>query len=378
MKAVVFHKPKDIRVQDWKDPEIEHPRDAIVRVTSTAICGTDLHIFNGLIPQTRPMVLGHEFMGIVEDVGPGVPCLSKGERVIVPAIISCGECWFCLHGLQSHCENSNPKYCSEDGLLDQKAAGVFGFTDLYGGYDGGQAQYVRVPYADYGPRRIPDNLSDEQVLFLTSIMPTGWTAVEWTQMKEGDTVAVFGCGSVGLMAQKAAWLHGASRVFALDVEQYRLDMSKIVANTETMLVNDGEHIQQLRDMTEGRGPDVVIDALGMEARIGGVKKPETESIDALSMAISAVRRGGKISTIGIHGTSCVNFPVDRIFDKGLRLASGTALVHKYMDHLLQLIQEGKIRGDDIITHRFSLDEAPRAYEMLNSKSDGCVKVVMKP
>src|SRR3954462_3706970 len=244
MKAVVFHRPGHIEVNQLPDPKIEHEEDVIVRVTSTAICGSDLHIFNGFIPQKNDMVMGHEFMGIVEETGSAVTKVQKGDRVVVPFPVACGHCFFCGDGLPGHCENSNPeKYGPEGGLLDQKGGGLFGYTDLYGGYDGGQAEYVRVPYADYGPRRVPDNLTDEQVLFLTDIFPTGYTGIDWGELKGGETVAIFGAGPVGIMSAKSAWLKGAGRVFIVDTLQYRLDKAKTAANAEGILwTDDGKEV----------------------------------------------------------------------------------------------------------------------------------------
>ena len=386
MKAVVFHKPKDIRVEEWPDPQIEHPRDAIVRVTSTAVCGSDLHIYNGTFPQLRPMVLGHEFMGTVEDIGAEVGNLKKGDRVVVPFPIACGVCWFCKHGLQTHCENSNPKHYGPDGgVLVGKGGGLFGYTDLYGGYDGGQAQYVRVPYADYGPRKVPDGLQDEEVLFLTDIFPTGYAAIDWADLQGGETVAVFGCGPVGLMAQKSAWLKGAGRVVGLDVEQYRLDVAEKAAGSETMLIGDDEeYLEKLREMTEGRGPDVCVDAVGMEAHIGTLRKVEAAAhleagtIDGLKMATTAVRRGGTIPVVGVYGTSYDNFPWGQIFDKGLKLHSGQCPVQYYIDDLMKLVQERKVKLYDIISHIGPLDDAPVYYKVFNDKLDDCTKVVLKP
>jgi S-(hydroxymethyl)glutathione dehydrogenase/alcohol dehydrogenase len=255
MKALVFHKPKDVRVDTVDDPEIEDATDAIIKVTSTAICGSDLHIYNGLIPQAKNLILGHEFMGEVVEVGKKVSKLKKGDRVIVPFPIACGGCYFCTHQMPTHCENSNPdNYGPEGGILKEKGGALFGYTDLYGGYSGGQAEYVRVPYADYGPRIAPHNLTDDQCLFLTDIFPTGYIGVDWAELKGGETVAVIGCGPVGIMAQKAAWLKGAKRVIGLDTRQYRLDMAQKAANSETILVKKHKDaVAKLRDMTEGRG-----------------------------------------------------------------------------------------------------------------------------
>jgi S-(hydroxymethyl)glutathione dehydrogenase/alcohol dehydrogenase len=386
MKALVFHSPKNVKVETVKDPVIKSPTDIILRVTSTAICGSDLHIYNGMFPQPRPMTLGHEFMGIVEETGKDVTKLKKGDRVVVPFPIACGSCWFCSHQLPGHCENSNPDhYGPEGGLLTEKGGALFGYTDLYGGYDGGQAEFVRVPYADFGPRIVPENMSDEQVLFLTDIFPTGYSGVDWAQMKGGETVAVFGCGPVGLMAQKVAWLKGASKVIALDVEDYRLAMSKKVANTETINAKDKDAaIERIRQLTGARGADVCIDAVGMEAdrslkdRVASVLHMEKGTINALKMCLSAVRRGGTVSILGVYGNPYDNFPISQIFDKAITIRCGQAPVHKYIDTLIKLVEEERIKLDDIITHHLPLDQAEHAYKIFNDKEDNCVKVVLKP
>ena len=386
MKAVVFHKPKDIRVEEWPDPRIEHPRDAVLRVTSTAICGSDLHIYNGTYPQLRPMVLGHEFMGEVVELGPEVGNLAIGDRVVVPFPVSCGVCYFCTHGMQTNCENSNPKHYGPDGgVLHDKAGGFFGYTDLQGGYDGGQAQFVRVPYADYGPRKVPEGVRDEEVLFLTDIFPTGYAAIDWAGLLGGETVAVFGCGPVGIMAQKSAWLRGAGRVIGLDVEQYRLDMARETAGPETILVgNHDEPIEHLREMTEGRGPDVCVDAVGMEAHISTLRKAvaaahmEAGTIDALKMATTAVRRGGTVTIVGVYGTDYDNFPWGQIFDKGLMLRTGQVPVHHYIDHLMNLVRDKKVKLYDVITHIGPIDDAPVYYKVFNDKLFECEKVVLRP
>src|SRR5438874_3050477 len=266
MKALVFHRPGHVEVNDVDDPKIEDPQDIILRVTSTAICGSDLHIYNGFFPQVKDLVLGHEFMGVIEEKGAAVRELVVGDRVVVPFPVACGACFFCLKELPGHCENSNPEhYGPEGGLLDQKGGGLFGYTDLYGGYSGGQAEYVRVPYANFGPRKVPQNFSDEEVLFLTDIFPTGYTGIDWAGVKGGETVAVFGCGPVGLMAQKVAWLHGARRVIGVDIQQYRLTAARETAKSETVNAQDIDPIAAIREMSNGRGADVCVDAVGMEA-----------------------------------------------------------------------------------------------------------------
>ncbi len=385
MKAVVFHKPKDMRVDEVDDPVIEHPEDVILKVTATAICGSDLHIYNGFLPQKEPMVIGHEFMGIVEEAGSGVKNLKKGDRLIVPFPIGCGCCFFCNHDLPGHCETSNPEnYGPEGGVLEQKGGALFGYTDLYGGYNGGQAEYVRVPFANFGPRLAPENLSDEQLLFLTDIFPTGYAGVHWAETKPGDTVAVFGCGPVGLMAQKVAAALGAKRVIGLDFEEYRLQTAQRVAGSIPINVADGNVAETIRELTDGRGADVCIDAVGMEAKrsiadkISNVFHGQVGSIHALELAISCVRRGGHISVLGVYGIPYDNFPVGQMFDKGIHISFGQAPVQAYIDDLLEWVKEGRIRLDDIITHRLPLDEAPQAYKIFNDKEDDCVKVVLTP
>jgi alcohol dehydrogenase len=384
MKATFFHGKSDVRLEQTPDPRIEHPRDAILRVTSTAICGSDLHIYNGVFPQPDPMILGHEFMGVIEDVGKEVTNLKKGDRVVIPFPIACGQCYFCQHDLHPHCENSNPKYGPEGGLKDEKGGALYGYTDLYGGYDGGQAEAVRIPYADVSPRVIPEDLTDEQVLFLTDILPTGWTSLARAKPKPGDTIAVFGCGPVGLMAQKSAWLFDAGRVIGVDVLPYRLEMARRVANSETIDGSNVDPVEEIRNMTEGRGADICIDAVGCEpergalTKLGEMVRMEMGNDDILRLCFGAVRRGGTVSVMGVYGGNFDNFPVGQIFDKGLHVVWGQALVQKYIDHLLELIQTGKIVTDDIITHRFPLEKVSDGYEIFNKREDDCVKVVLTP
>jgi alcohol dehydrogenase len=385
MKALVFHKPKDVRVETVPDPRIEESQDAIIRVTSTAICGSDLHIYNGMFPQPRNMVLGHEFMGVVEEVGKGVTKLKKGDRVVVPFPIACGGCYFCTHGMATHCENSNEEHYGPEGaMLSGKGAALFGYTDLYGGYDGGQAEYARVPYANFGPRLVPDGLTDEQVLFLTDIFPTGWSAIDWANMQGGEIVAVFGCGPVGIMAMKSAWLRGASRVIGIDIQPYRLEMARRTANVEVVNAAEVNAVEAIREMSAGYGAHVCVDAVGMEADRNFLEKAvnvvqlEKGSMKVLEHCFSAVRRGGTVTVVGVYGTPYNNFPLHQWFDKGIMLRGGQAPVHKYIDHLLSLVQEGKVTLDDIITHNVPLKEASRMYDIFNKKEDNCVKVVLKP
>jgi threonine dehydrogenase-like Zn-dependent dehydrogenase len=387
MKAAVIHGPKKITYDTVPDPTLKDERDIILKVTATAICGSDLHIYTGGIPQPRPMVLGHEFMGIVEETGKGVKNLKKGDRVVVPFPIACGQCFFCNHDLPGHCENSNPEhYGPEGGLLTQKGGALFGYTDLYGGYDGGQAQYVRVPYADYGPRKVPENLTDEQVLFLTDIFPTGYTGIDWGNVKGGETVAIFGSGPVGIMAAKSAWLRGAERVIIVDTLPYRLEKAKEAAGGNTILWEDraSDVVDEIRALTEGRGADVCVDAVGFEPdrsfldKAKAVVNLEKGSPKVLETCMSAVRRGGTVSVLGVYPTTYDNFPIGQFFDKGLIIKGGQAPAQKHIDKLLSYVEEGKVKLDDIITHRLPLSEIAHAYDIFKYKKEGCVKVVLDP
>ncbi len=387
MKAAVIHAPGKVTYDTVDDPKLKANDDIILKVTSTAICGSDLHIFSGGFPQPRPMVLGHEFMGIIEEVGSAVTHLKRGDRVVVPFPIACGGCFFCNHDLPGHCENSNPEhYGPEGGLVTEKGGALFGYTDLYGGYDGGQSQYVRVPYANFGPRIVPENLTDEQVLFLTDIFPTGYTGIDWGGVKGGETVAIFGSGPVGLMAAKSAWLRGAKRVIVIDTLQYRLDKAKATTNCDTILWEDGakEVVEQIRSMTDGRGAEVCVDAVGFEPartfldRAKSVLNLEKGSVKVLEACMSAVRRGGVVSVLGVYPTTYDNFPVGQFFDKGIILKGGQAPAHKHIDKLLEYVVNDRVKLDDIITHRMPLSEISKAYDIFDKKEDGCVKVVLDP
>lgn len=385
MKAAVFHKPGQIQVDNVKDPSLIDPTDVILKVTSTAICGSDLHILSGAVPQAGNMIMGHEFMGIVEEVGKGVKKLKKGDRVVVPFPLSCGHCFFCNHGASPHCEQSNYKNYGPNGnLTDQKGGALFGYTDLYGGYSGGQAEYVRVPYADISPRIVPDKLSDDQALFLTDIFPTGWSAIDWAQLKGGETVAIFGSGPVGLMAQKAAWVNGAGRVIAIDPLEYRLKKARDVNHVTTLNPHDVEVVEAIRGMTEGRGADVCVDAVGFEPertimdKFKATINFEKGSMKVLDMAFRAVRRGGTVSIVGVYGSTYDNFPLHRVFDKAITIKQGQAPVINYIDKLITLVEENKVVLDDIISHTLPLSEASKGYEIFDKKEDDCVKVVLKP
>jgi S-(hydroxymethyl)glutathione dehydrogenase / alcohol dehydrogenase len=385
MKAAVFHKPGDISVDNVEDPRIEQPDDLILKITSTAICGSDLHIYDGFFPQAKDQVMGHEFMGIVEETGPGHTKFKRGDRVVVPFPIACGHCFFCNHELPTHCENSNKAHYGPKGnMMDQKGGGLFGYTDLYGAYAGGQAEYVRVPFANFSPRLVPENMTDDQVLFLSDIFPTGWSAIDWAQLKGGETVVIFGSGPVGLMAQKAAWLQGAGRVIAVDILDYRLEKARNVNRVETINATEVDAVQAILDMTGGRGADVCVDAVGMEAsrslmeKVKATFNAEKGTDKIMDQCFEAVRRGGTVTVVGVYGTPFDNFPVHRIFDKGLTLKFGQAPVQNYIDHLFTLVQDGKVVLDDIVTHKVPLSAASDAYDMFKHKQDNCVKVILKP
>lgn len=387
MKAAVIHGPGSISYDTVDDPQLKEQDDVILKVTSTAICGSDLHIYSGGFPQPRPMVLGHEFMGIVEEVGKGITKLKVGDRVVVPFPIACGHCFFCNHELPGHCEHSNPEnYGPEGGIMSEKGGALFGYTDLYGGYDGGQAQYVRVPYANFGPRVVPENLTDEQALFLTDIFPTGYTGIDWGNVQGGETVAIFGSGPVGLMAAKSAWLRGAKRVIVVDTLEYRLETARRTTNSETIQWTDGpkDVVEQIRSMTEGRGADVVVDAVGFEPerdlldRAKAVINFEKGSVKVLEACMSAVRRGGTVSVLGVYPATYDNFPVGQFFDKGIILKGGQAPAQKYIDELMQYVVEGRVTLDDIISHRLPLSEIAHGYDIFKKRVDNCTKVVLDP
>jgi len=388
MKAVCWHGKRDVRVENVPDPKIINPRDAIIKITLTAICGSDLHLYNGFIPTMEAGdILGHEFMGEVVEVG-HENGLKPGERVVVPFAIACGNCFYCKSGLTSACDNSNPN--AE--LLERKdgysGAGLFGYSHLYGGYAGGQAEYVRVPYGDVGPFKVPDSLTDEEVLFLSDILPTGYMAAENCNLKDGDVVAVWGCGPVGQFAIRSAWLLGAGRVIAIDRFPERLALAR-KANAETIDYEEVDDVvEQIKEMTGGVGPDSCIDAVGLEAhgysisalydRTKQMAMLQMDRPTALRQAIQACRKAGTVSIPGVYGAFIDKMPMGVAFGKGLTFKMGQTHVHGYMQPLLAQIEQGKIDTASIITHRVPLAEAPQAYDVFCNKEDECIKVVMRP
>jgi threonine dehydrogenase-like Zn-dependent dehydrogenase len=389
VKAVCWWGKGEVRVVDAPDPKILNPHDAIVRVTLTAICGSDLHLYDGYIPtMMRGDILGHEFMGEVVEVGPAVTNLRAGDRVIVPFPIACGRCFFCASRQWSLCDNTNPNAWMNEALLGYATAGLYGYSHLYGGYAGGQAQYVRVPFADVNPLKIPDGIPDEKVLFLTDIFPTGYQAAEQCGMEAGDTVAVWGCGPVGLFAIRSAWMLGAERVIAIDRFRERLRLAQSDGRTEIVDYSDTEVFDQLKEMTGGLGPDRCIDAVGMEAhgtsidavvdRVKQAMKLQLDRAHALRQALHCCRKGGTVSIPGVYAGFIDKVPLGTAFGKGLTLRMGQTHVHNYTLLLLDAIQRGVIDPSFVITHRATLDDAPEMYRTFRDKEDQCIKVVMRP
>ena len=390
MKAVCWYGKTDVRVENVPDPKILNPRDAIIRVTLTAICGSDLHLYDGYIPtMQKGDILGHEFMGEVVEVGPEVHNLAVGDRVVVPFPIACGQCFFCQREEYALCDNSNPKPWITEQAYGYTTAGIFGYSHMMGGYAGGQAEYVRVPFADVGPIKIPEHLSDEQVLFLTDIFPTGWQAAENAGIQGGETVVVFGCGPVGQFCIKSAYLLGAERVIAIDSVPERLALARTQAGAEVINHREQtEFIDQIKEMTGGRGPDATIDAVGMEAhgmgldgfydRFAQTVKLQTDRPTALRYAIQACRKGGTVSIPGVYGGIVDKFTLGAAFGKGLTMKMGQTHVQRYLRPLLDRIDGGDIDPSYIITHRLKLDEAAQGYETFKHKRDDCVKVVLTP
>ena len=389
MKALCWQGKNKVEVERVVDPGILNPRDAIIRITRTAICGSDLHLYDGYIPTMEPGdILGHEFMGEVVDIGPEVKKLTKGDRVVVPFTIACGQCYFCKHELWSACDNTNPNAWMAEKFNGYSGSGLFGYSHMMGGYAGGQAQFARVPFADVGCLKIPDGLSDEQVLFLSDIFPTGFMAAENCEIQPGQVVAVWGCGPVGQFAIRSAFLLGAARVIAIDRFPERLKMARASGADIINYSEVDDLIEELKWMTAGRGPDACIEAVGMEAHGTGMiaaydysKQRLKFSFDrplALRQAIQACGKGGVVSIPGVYGGLLDKIPFGAAFGKGLRFRMGQTHVHSYLNPLLKKVQNGDIDPSFVITHRFSLAEAPAAYRTFRDKQDQCIKVVLDP
>ncbi|SFB72512.1 Threonine dehydrogenase [Halobiforma haloterrestris] len=389
MTALTWHGEQDVRVEEVPKPEIVNPTDAIVEITATAICGSDLHLYNGYMPSMREGdVLGHEPMGEVVEVGEEVDRLEVGDRVVVPFTISCGGCWFCEEDLYSLCDNSNPNAELAAKIMGQSPAGLFGFSHMLGGYAGGQAEYLRVPYADVGPVKIESDLPDEQVLFLSDIFPTGYMAAENAEIEENDTVAVWGCGPVGQFAIQSARMLGADRIIAIDRIPERLEMAREHADAETIDFEEADVYDRLMEMTGYRGPDRCIDAVGTEAHGTGVVGATDEiKQDAmlqddrpvvLRQAIRCCRKGGTLSIPGVYLGRSDNVPTGPLMNKALTVKTGQTHVQRYLDPLLEKIEDGEIDPSFVITHEASLEDGPGLYETFNEKEDGCIKAVLTP
>ena len=379
MKAVTYQRMKNVEVKEVPDAKIEKPDDILVRITSTAICGSDLHIYRGSVPTTKGFVIGHEPMGIIEEVGPEVTKLKKGDRVVIPFTISCGECFYCQNDMESQCDNSN-----DNTELDVGA--YFGYTERYGNYPGGQAEYLRVPYANFVPFKIPESceLEDEALLFMSDVLPTAYWSVENAGVKKGDTVAVLGSGPIGLMVQKFAWMKGASRVIVVDMLDYRLQHAERTNKVETLNLDNFEDVgMQIREMTKG-GVDVVIDCVGMDGKMNIAEKVEQKlklqggTLSAIEIGTKAIRKFGTIQLTGVYGAKYNLFPLGNMFERNITLKMGQAPAIHYMPMLYNMIVESKIDPTDIITHRMSLAEASRAYELFHDHEDESIKFILKP
>ena len=391
MRATVWSGRNSVQVENVPDPKILNDRDAIVKISSTAICGSDLHLYDGYVPEMkRGDILGHEFMGEVVETGKGVGNLSVGDRVVVPFPISCGSCTACVNGLFAACENSNPNAGMAEKLWGNSPCGIFGYSHITGGYAGGQAEYARVPFADVGPLKIESGLTDDQVLFLTDVFPTGYMGAEFCDIQPGDVIAVWGAGPVGQFAAASAFLLGAERVIVIDRFDYRLRMARDGAKAETINYEEQpDVVETLKEMTGGRGPDACIDAVGLEAhtahgavhaydRVKQASRQQTERPHALREAILACRNGGIVSVMGVYGGFMDKFPMGAVVNRGLTIKAGQCHVHRYLRPLLKHIEDGDIDPSFIVTHHMGLDDAPKGYETFKHKHDECVKVVLKP
>ncbi len=394
MKAVTWHGVEDMRIDTHPDPEIQDPTDIVIKVTSTAICGSDLHLYDGIMPAMKEGdIVGHEPMGEVVEVGRDVTKFKKGDRVVVPFTIACGHCWFCEHELWSLCDNSNPNPEAVTAIMGHSPSALFGYSHLLGGIPGGQAEYLRVPYADVGPIKVPDGLSDEQVLFLSDIFPTGYMGAENAEIEPGDTVAIWGCGPVGQFAIQSAWMLGAGRVIAIDMVPERLEMARTIGKAEVIDTSKQNVYDTLQEMTQGRGPDRAIDAVGTEAHVsGGFMEKALNAYDTAKQklnieqdrpqvfreAVKCVRKGGTVSVPGVYTGFADKIPMGTIMNKALTIKSGQTHMMRYMEPLLEKIVDGSIDPSFVITHTAPLDQAPELYKKFRDKEDGCIKVVLKP
>jgi threonine dehydrogenase-like Zn-dependent dehydrogenase len=388
MRALCWNGVNDLRVETVPDPEILNPRDVILRVTMSTTCGSDLHFIDGYLPTMREGdIIGHEFMGEVVEVGPEVKRVKKGDRVVVPSFIVCGNCWYCQHDLYSLCDNTNPNAELQEPILGYPTAGIYGYTHAFGGYAGAHAQYVRVPFADNDCFKVPEGLPDEQALFLSDAAPTGYMGADFCNIHPGDTIAVWGAGGVGLMAMQSAYLLGAERVIAIDRLPERLQMARDHAGAETLDYTRDNVLEALKEMTGGRGPDSCIDAVGMEAHGTGVGyaydrvkqtlRMQTDRGTTLREAILACRKGGTLSILGVYGMMD-KFPIGVIMNKGLTVRTAQQHGQAYLPRLLEYAAKGELDPSYLATHRFSLEDAPRGYEMFKHKEDGCVRAVFVP
>lgn len=390
MKALCWQGKNSVSVETVPDPKIQNPRDAIIKITSTAICGSDLHLYDGYQPtMEKGDILGHENMGEVVEVGKGVGNLKVGDKVVVPFVIACGECFFCKKEMYSLCDNSNPNAKLAREAMGQSPAGLFGFSHMLGGFSGGQAEFLRVPFADVGPFKVPNGIKDEKVLFLSDIFPTAYMATENCGIEEGDTVAIWGGGPVGQLAVRCAWMLGAGRVIMIDNVPERLAMAATQSKAETINFDDADVYDTLMEMTKDRGPDRCMDAVGLEAHPGGTLDGTLDAIKTstflatdrphvLRQAIMSCRKGGTISVPGVYVGAVDKLPFGAAMNKGLTLKMGQTHVQKYMPMLFDKIESGEIDPSFIITHEMPLDAAPDGYEMFKNKKDNCIKIVLKP
>jgi threonine dehydrogenase-like Zn-dependent dehydrogenase len=389
MKAACWHGANDVRVETVPDPKILNPRDAILKVTSTTICGSDLHLYDGYIPTMQPGdILGHEFMGEVVEIGSEVKKLKKGDRVIVSSMIGCGHCFFCNQQMWSLCDNSNPNAWMQEKLFGFGTSGIFGYSHLFGGYAGGDAEYVRVPFADHGAVKVPQDIPDEKLLPITDAFPTGYMGADLCDIQPGDIVAVWGCGPVGQFAMRSAYMLGAERVIGIDRVPERLQLARDFAKAETINYEEVDAGEALKEMTGGRGPDACIDAVGMEAHGMGLEgfydetkqklKLETDRPIVLRQMMLACRKGGTLSIMGVYAGFVDKIPMGAAMNKGLTLKTGQMFGQKYMPILLDSVIKGEVDPSAVFTHRLPLTEAPQGFELFKHKKDNCVKVLLKP